>query len=366
MSEKKVPTKEEERLARYAAAIEKISAQRNADVIAYVGNLFPPFDQRFAALCSRRRSKRKNAILVLVTPGGTADAAYRIARNLQRTYRTKEGDAKDRGEFTVYVPSYCKSAGTVLALGADHLIMSEQAELGPIDVQLQKVDEVGDWTSGLTAVEALVTLRAQASALFEHQFKALRFGKETRFSTRVASDVATRMTIGLLEPIYAQVDPMRLGEIERFVRISVEYGERLETSNVKEGTVAQLVVGYPSHGFIIDKTEAETLFVKVDPPSVDLELIGREIILEARKVGAFGDEKAVPLMRYENVEMTDDGARTEPSKQVNADRADRKRTSPEPGPGGAGDRDADKAKVSSGVARAASRMAGNGSARKSK
>jgi hypothetical protein len=49
---------------------------------------------------------------------------------------------------------------------------------------------------------------------------------------------------------------MRLGEIERFVRISVDYGDRLATDNHKPDTVQKLVVGYPSHSFVIDRREA--------------------------------------------------------------------------------------------------------------
>ena len=51
-----------------------------------------------------------------------------------------------------YVDTVCKSAGTILALGADVIIMSQYAELGPIDVQLQKEDEVGESTSGLVGI----------------------------------------------------------------------------------------------------------------------------------------------------------------------------------------------------------------------
>jgi ClpP class serine protease len=40
------------------------------------------------------------------------------------------------------VSGYCKSAGTLIALGANELAFGEHGELGPLDVQIAKRDEV--------------------------------------------------------------------------------------------------------------------------------------------------------------------------------------------------------------------------------
>jgi len=285
----------------YADAVREVSEEFDADILVYSGPLFPPDDIRLVGICRKRKIKRKNLILILTTPGGSADVAYRIARCLQRAYRTYD-NGPDQGELIIYVHHWCKSAGTILCLGGDKIIMSQLAELGPIDVQLRKEDEVGDWTSGLTALEALNTLQQQAAGLFLKQFREMRFGRDTRFSTRVATDVASDMAVGLLQPIYGQIDPMRLGEIERFVRISVEYSDRLATDNVLTGTVEKLVVGYPSHGFIIDRREARTLFRHVDKPNDQLEFIGEFACMEAHQNEVLTGENDNPIMRFENDE----------------------------------------------------------------
>jgi len=59
----------------------------------------------------------------------------------------------------MYVFGWCKSAGTILAIGADELIMGEYAELGPIDVQLLDKSELFGSISGLNIDEAINTLR---------------------------------------------------------------------------------------------------------------------------------------------------------------------------------------------------------------
>lgn len=63
--------------------------------------------------------------LMLASPGGDGEAAVRLARSVQARCR----------EFTVIVPSQAKSAATLLALGAHHIIMAPHSDLGPVDAQ---------------------------------------------------------------------------------------------------------------------------------------------------------------------------------------------------------------------------------------
>ena len=106
---------------------------------------------------------RRNVLLILATFGGDAHAAYRIARSFQKFHKTIQGpnNQPTGNRFTVFLPSVCKSAGTILTLGADAVILSDMAEMGPIDVQLRKPDEVGERTSGLTPIQALESLEHQ-------------------------------------------------------------------------------------------------------------------------------------------------------------------------------------------------------------
>jgi hypothetical protein len=260
------------------SAIRAVSGKYDADVFAYVGFLFEPDDVRVLRGCERLTSKRKNVLLILSTPGGSPDAAYRIARCFQRAYRTNLPDLADRGHFFIYVHDICVSAGTLLALGATKLIMSEGAQLGPIDVQLRKEDEVGERRSGLTSRQALETLAIEAGSTFSRLFRYMRFEQPVQLPTKMAGELAADMTVRMMEPIYAQLDPMRLGETERYVKISSEYGDRLRSPNVKKGTIEKLLAGYPSHEFVIDREEAEQLFESVEAPASELETIAEIII----------------------------------------------------------------------------------------
>lgn len=64
--------------------------------------------------------------LVLHTPGGLVLAATQIARAINQR----------KGKVTVFVPHYAMSGGTLIALAADEIVMSEHAVLGPVDPQL--------------------------------------------------------------------------------------------------------------------------------------------------------------------------------------------------------------------------------------
>jgi hypothetical protein len=113
-------------------------------------------------------------------------------------------------------------------------------------------------------------LAAESSMLFGKHFKDLRFAEELAFSTKMAADLASHMTIGLLAPLYQQMDPIRLAEVQRQVRVISDYGERIGKSNLKSGALKRLLADYPSHDFVIDRNEIEELFEKVEEPTPEL------------------------------------------------------------------------------------------------
>lgn len=66
--------------------------------------------------------------LLLHTPGGDVDQAERLVLMCRK--------AIVGGKFRVVVPDSAKSAGTLMALGADSIVMGFCSELGPIDPQI--------------------------------------------------------------------------------------------------------------------------------------------------------------------------------------------------------------------------------------
>ena len=82
--------------------------------------------------------------VMLATPGGDGETAIRLVRQAQCRC----------GALTVIVPDQAKSAGTLLALGADHIYMGPTSDLGPVDPQFVLADgSLGAARAIIAAVE---------------------------------------------------------------------------------------------------------------------------------------------------------------------------------------------------------------------
>ncbi len=205
--------------------------------------------------------KRKNVVLILVTYGGSPHIAYRIARCLQQRYE----------RVTVFISGVCMSAGTLITLGATDIIMSDHGRLGPLDVQVYTPDELFEYGSGLAVTEAMDSLEQKAFETFEDTLLELKMQSRGQITSKTAMEIATNLTTGLFRPIYEQIDPLRLGEIAREMRVAEEYGTRLASvsQNLKRDTLRKLVAGYSSHSFVIDRQEAEQLFENIRRPTLE-------------------------------------------------------------------------------------------------
>ena len=107
--------------------------------------------------------------LLLHTGGGSIDAAEKLIRIM----RSKVGTAWLR----IIVPDFAKSAGTLMILGADSVVMSDMSELGPIDPQIRLVNE---WQSAQNYLDA-----------YEAHAKTLK---------NDPNDIAAQIMLGKLDP----------------------------------------------------------------------------------------------------------------------------------------------------------------------
>lgn len=100
--------------------------------------------------------------LLLHSPGGDATIVEKMV-DMCRSHLS--GDYR---QFRVIVPNIAKSAATVLALGADKILMGYCSELGPIDPQVQiAVSGVIQWVSALAFVESRDQLMKQVAEATE-------------------------------------------------------------------------------------------------------------------------------------------------------------------------------------------------------
>ena len=232
-------------------ALEQVAEKYDADIYLYSGPIFRQHADKLKETVDINQShKRSNAVLILSTYGGDADAAYIIARKLKLYY----------DNFILFVFGFCKSAGTLIALGADKIVMSDKGEFGPLDVQLMKEDELMLRSSGLDLSKSLSSLSNKAFEIFESSLLDIKKKSGGNITTKTAADIATSMAVGLISPITGQIDPLKVGEVQRSIDIAYQYGVRL---GADQATVHNLIMNYPSHSFVIDFQEAADVFENV-------------------------------------------------------------------------------------------------------
>jgi len=230
------------------------------DCIMYFGPIDRTGYDSLTSLIEKKEAgnnRSDKVFFVLATYGGNPDAGYRIARALGHYYPAG---------VIVYIPDMCKSAGTLIALGSSELVISDRGELGPLDVQFAKKEELFEMSSGLDIVKSLKVLEDEVGAAFKDYLIDLRLNG---IGTKMAAKLASRMAVNLMSPITGQIDPIRLGEHQRALLIALAYGKRLckKFENISPDDIDRLTMSYPSHGFVIDRKEASELFANVRAPS---------------------------------------------------------------------------------------------------
>ncbi len=232
------------------AAATKFAEEKHADVFLFSAGIERETAKLFCAEVTAVKHRKKNAAVILTTSGGDPDAAFLIARCFQRHYK----------ETTVYIFGPCKSAGTLICVGATHIVIADSGELGPLDIQLGKEDELFKRSSGLDLTESVKYLKDLSWELFKQHFVALKRGSS--ITTKTAAEIAESLSASIISPIAGQIDPLKLGEVQRAMRITRDYGRLLNPTL----DLDKLIASYPSHSFVIDREQAQQLFPHVRKP----------------------------------------------------------------------------------------------------
>ena len=235
-------------------------SMRDTDVYVYVGDVHRSGHLDITNVIKKRKNEhglQKNVLFCVATYGGDPSAGYRIGRALQHNY----------DHITVLVIGPCKSAGTLMAVAGHKLMIGDMGELGPLDIQLKKNDEIGELSSGLVIATAIDEIKECAISTFRSYILDIKY--RNQISTKMSADIAAKLTEAIISPMASQIDPIKLGEHQRAMNIALSYGDRLNShsQNLKDSSLSKLIAGYPAHGFVIDRKEARELFNNVESPT---------------------------------------------------------------------------------------------------
>lgn len=168
--------------------------------------------------------------IVVHSGGGDIHEAYDIIR-LCRQHTS--------GEVTVFVPMRAMSAATLIALGADNVVLSDIGKLGPLDPQVSHPEN-----------EFLIPIRAVLD-LPEVLEKAL-VPTTSSISTEEKGEA-------IIKPIAEQVDPYYLTLHQRTTELAKQYGIKiLGERGFPEEIAARCIdylIEYPAHSFSVDIRE---------------------------------------------------------------------------------------------------------------
>jgi len=194
-------------------------------------------DRIFAGFSELNHDHCKDVMLVLLSSGGSIEPAYQISK-LCKSFAAKR--------FVALVPRQAKSAGTLIAIGADEIHMGPLSQLGPIDPQLD----------GLPALGVSQALKTMASVAQEFPGSAEMFARYLRMALTVE----------------------QIGYCDRISESAVQYALRLLSTKRKlpkkaEDVAKELVHEYKDHEFVIDVDEARmhlgSDWIKSGTPELD-------------------------------------------------------------------------------------------------
>lgn len=233
---------------------EMIERDRESKVIAYVTGDREHLETQIGADIPDILIEHLDAIgntnrisLILYTCGGNTLAAWNII-NLIREFCK---------ELEIIVPNKCRSAGTLMALGANNILMTKQATLGPIDPTI--TNPMSPLIPGSNPAKKLPLsvesvkgyLQLLKNEFGVHQDKSL-------------SDAYIKLA--------ENIHPVVLGEVYRAQKqIQMLATKMLKMGGYKNNAMDKIVSflcsDSGSHDYTINRTEARELGLHIETPS---------------------------------------------------------------------------------------------------
>ena len=186
--------------------------------------------------------------LILQTHGGNTSAAWNLV-NLIHMFCD---------DFEVISPAKCMSAGTLISLGANRIVMTKQATLGPIDPAIQH--PLGPSIPGANP-NARADVSVEAVNGYLDEVRACKGSPD--FEGRALLDLSNK------------VHPLVLGQIFRSRQQIRDLAKRLLSRHTTESNKVKQIIDFlcsesGSHDYTINRREAHGLGLNVEKCAEDL------------------------------------------------------------------------------------------------
>lgn len=236
----------------------QIEEKRNSKLLVYFTGDRPGLETRIADDATEyfvehldKIGSVKKITLMLYTLGGSTLAGWNIV-NLIRQFCE---------DFEIIIPSKCRSAGTLICLGANRIIMTKQATMGPIDPSIT------------TSLNPEIP-GAGPQAKFPVSVEAIKgFLELPKHELSIKDDNALSLIFNVLAE---KVHPLVLGEVYRAIGQIQMLAEKLLVNQVTDKDKVKKIIAFlcsesGSHDYTINSKEAsEILGLNVESPDEDL------------------------------------------------------------------------------------------------
>ncbi len=236
--------------------MEQIAAARKSEVISYITGDRRQMETQISPEVIDIFVQHLDAIgpveklsLILHTNGGDTSAAWRLI-NLLHTFCD---------ELEVIIPTKALSSGTLISLGADKIIMTKQAALGPIDPSLNHpLNPQLPQNPQMTSAVSVEAVRGYLDAATD----------ELKIKDPVVLG-------NILIDLSNKVHPLVLGQIFR-TRSQIRFlASKLIRRQVQDEEKVREIINFlcaesGSHDYTINRREAAGLGLKVEKPDDDL------------------------------------------------------------------------------------------------
>ena len=218
--------------------------------------------------------------VLLDSPGGSLDSAYKIVRYL--TCYTSE--------LNVHVPRRAKSASTLLALGAKHIYLSQFGELGPLDTQIFDPRNPVSYVSALDCYQSVDYVRMFGISAMSKALRQLSRDAGGQIPLRELLGTASDFASSAISPMLTGIRALDFGAWGRSLKIGERYAQiLLEDNHTKDeaGKISErLVYSYTHHLFPIDYREARAIGLPAELMSDGVYHAGLDVV-EKCKNNAF-------------------------------------------------------------------------------
>jgi hypothetical protein len=250
------------------ALYKRIQAKRRSQVIALVTGDRPGQETQIAKdmvdivgpLLDKLRQPKKISLL-LYTVGGEIIAAWSLVKLLREFC----------DDLEVILPSKCYSAGTLICLGADRVVMAKQSCLGPIDPSIN--GPLNPKVIGPTGEQSLPLSVEDVAGYMELAIS------EGRVPESGLANVFLKLA--------SDVHPLALGRVKRARKQIQDLAEKLlvrhmHDRELREKIIKVLCLEAGSHDYAIYRTEARELGLNIETPSMELYKNMRDVLADVR------------------------------------------------------------------------------------